>query len=344
MDGGLSATIQDLGRWHYQKYGVSVSGAMDDRSHTLANALVGNPIDAATVETAWHGTAFQFSQPALIAITGADLDPHAMGQRIPQWRPVWVPAGLTIQFQSARDGCYCYLAVSGGIQSPECLGSRSTQVRAKIGGWQGRSLRAGDELPIGPQSVVGHRIQDHILSVKNSSAANRALSNNGCCAADWFVGGLTTDMIDQARPIRALPSVHFSRLSAASRERFWQSDFSVSLSMDRMGYRLEGSRLCLDVPGDIESIGVARGLVQLPPGGDPIVLMADAATTGGYPVIAAIANVDVGGLAQTQPGRRIRFTEIDVPAAQDLLRQRDQELRQLIRAIQYRVTNWGAAP
>lgn len=340
---GVCASVQDLGRWHFQRYGVGVGGAMDPDAHCLANALVGNDFTTATIEVAWYGFAFSFTRPALIATTGADLQPTVGGERFPTDRPVLLRENQTVQFMHAKSGCFAYLSVAGGFDTPMILGGRATHVRAAIGGMDGRLLQTSDLIPVGSASPLG----DAVAASLRRTAARGDWSGDETHEADitqkwlganWFVDASLRNEPRDTTTIEVIRGRHFHWLTESSRKRLWESEFTVSQASDRMGYRLDGSELQFENAAEVPSAGIARGTIQLPAGGSPIVLMADAATTGGYPNIAHVAAVDWGKLAQTQPGQSIRFKEIELETAQCRLRDRANRLRQIERAIAFRIS------
>ena len=329
VHGGISATVQDLGRWQFQKFGVPVGGAMDVAAHRLANALVGNPPEAATIEIAWFGFAFSLCQNSLVAITDADLQPTAQGQRIPLHRPIWFPAKTTVKFQHPTSGCYAYLAIAGGIETSPMLQSRATNVRANLGGVNGQALKMSDVLPLGQPTKLGAAITETLNRESNPSTE--------ICAATWFVRGEEPTPAGKTIIIHAIRGRHFQRLDDSSQRRFWNSDFVVSQDSDRMGYRLVGPELNFAKPDELESAAVSRGTIQLPIGGNPIALMADAATSGGYLNIAHVATAEISKLAQAQPGHTIRFCEIDLAQAQMLIAEQAERFRRLQRSILFRI-------
>jgi antagonist of KipI len=291
---GMLTTVQDLGRFGHQHEGVSVGGAMDGPALRLANALVGNPESDAALEVTLMGPTLEFQDDAVISITGADLSAMLDNRPIPKLRAVKVEAGSQLTFGERVNGCRAYIAFRGGIDVPMVLGSRSTYLRARMGGFNGRALAKGDVLAIGD--------------------------------ADAGAGNLVPPMLMPAAPrddvtVRAMRGRHFDALSIASRAAVFSADaepFRISAQSDRMGYRLDGPPLVLQHSMEIVSEPVAFGTVQLPARGSPIILMADRQTTGGYPRILQVASVDLPLLAQAAPGTRVRFSEISLDEAQDL--------------------------
>ena len=312
---GLLTTIQDLGRPGFRQFGVPTGGAMDRFSHELANRLVGNSPTAATLEMTLSGDELEFPAPTLIAITGGEFSPITTDLEqlsIPQHRPVLVPAGTRIRFQTAQRGCRCYLAVSGGFSVPEVMGSRSTLLRAQLGGLLGRALKKGDELPVGNPENVG----------PDSAALNE---HTAISFPPWFVRPLALP-IGNVVTLRVLPGEHFSMMSVESQMRFRYESFLIASQSDRMGYRLAATPLILENTSDMLSEGTAVGTVQLPPDGCPILLMADSAPTGGYRRIAHVISADLPLAAQARPGQFLRFVETTMEEARGLFQQQRADL------------------
>ncbi|AIF52276.1 biotin-dependent carboxyltransferase family protein [Pelosinus sp. UFO1] len=325
MTPGLLTSIQDLGRSGYQKYGVIVSGGMDSYSLRLANMLVGNEEGEAVLEITLVGPTLLLEEDILLAITGGDLSPTINGQPIPMGRPILVKQGSVLKFGVCQSGCRAYLAVRGGYNIPEVMGSKSTYIRAGIGGYQGRALLAGDVLLIKePQT-------DLPLLVSLS----KKLGSHSFAFTSWYVGKFYTSQKSQEYIIRVMPSSQFEFFTSDSREHFFQQAFKITTQSDRMGYRLAGPRLQLAEPLEMVSEAVALGTIQVPPDGNPIVLLADRQTVGGYPKIAQVAAVDNAYLAQVKPGETIRFQEISLAEAEGLYVAREKEMEQLKIAIQY---------
>jgi len=274
LRGGLCTTVQDLGRYGYRRYGVPPSGAMDPEALRSANGAVGNPQEAAGLEFTWPGPILEALVDLVVAVGGADFAPEVAGKLVPLNRPVRWRRGEVIRFRGRRQGTWAYLAVGGGIQVPPVLGSRSTHVRARLGGLEGRPLRTGDVLCVGHGVGIG--------------ASSSPVSRTG--------------------PVRVLPGPHLAAFGAGAFERFVASTYTVSPQSDRSGYRLEGPRIPHAGPGEILSQGMIPGAVQVPPDGQPIVLMRDGPTTGGYPVLAVIPEEELGRFAQYGPGEVVRFT------------------------------------
>lgn len=324
---GLLSTVQDLGRRGYQQYGVVVGGAMDTLSLRVANLLVGNDESAAALELTLLGPTLRFEQEALIAICGGDFAPSIDGASLPMHRPIKIRAGTTLAFGAARQGCRAYLAVAGGIDVPEVLGSRSTYLRAEIGGYRGRALVADDQLAICAPSDLSQRITNEFRA-KQSDAP--------FVSVPWQAGVrfVPTPRLE----LRVIRGAELDRLSPDSRERLFSRDFEVSPQSDRMGYRLAGPGLELAAAWELISAAVCPGTLQLPPDGQPILLMADGATTGGYPKIAHVASVDLPVAAQLRPGDSLKMREISLEEAHNLYRQREAALRCLATGLRLKFT------
>ena len=316
---GQLATIQDGGRRGHQQEGIPVSGAMDEVALRVGNLLVGNDEGAAALETTLVGPTLRFDEQVLIALAGADLAMSADGVPLPLWRPISIQGGTTLSAASAMRGCRGYIAIAGGIDVPEALGSRSTYVRAALGGLEGRAMRRGDVLAIGNVSELSRRITADVVASRGGGRV---------AIARWSASPALLPSYTLAAPIRVLEGAHALLLTPDSVQRLWSAEFRVGPQSDRMGYRLEGSALELTTPTELLSEGVAFGTVQLPPGGNPIVLMAARQTTGGYPRIGEVASVDLPLRAQLKPGDRLRFRPISLDEAQRLYLAREDNMRQ----------------
>jgi antagonist of KipI len=301
-----------------------MSGAMDEPSLRVANLLVGNDERMAALECTLVGPTLRFDEHALIALGGADFGAAADGIPLPLWRPIVVPANTIISATSAVRGCRGYIAVGGGIDVPLVLGSRSTYSRASLGGLGGRALRRGDHLPIGAPSELSRRIAKRVIG---------EMGRGRVMVGRWGASKSLVPYHTPAAVLRLIEDEHTHLLTAAARERLWNAEFRVGAQSDRMGYRLEATTLELREPCEPLSTGVAFGTVQLPPGGDPIILMADRQTTGGYPRIGAVASVDLPLLAQLKPGDLLRFRTISLDEAQRLYLAREDNLQQARVAI-----------
>lgn len=312
---GLLSSFQDLGRQGHQHLGVPVGGAMDSRAHRLANMLVGNTTDLATLEVTLTGPTLQFDSPACIAITGALLEPMLNGEPIPNNRPLVIRKGDTLSFGQRRQGLRAYIAWHGGIRLEPVLGSCSTYLRGKLGGYQGRALQANDTL-----------IPATDLSPVNLDSLAKALWSQKI----YLPGTLGTH---NRETIRAMRGAHTPLFTDESVHAFFSSRYRIGAQSERMGYRLQGPVLQQKDPAQLLSEATGFGTVQVPPDGSPIVLMADRQTTGGYAKIAHVATVDLPAIAQGMPGDQISFTEISLEQAQALDQLREEAFARMYEAL-----------
>lgn len=320
--GGLLTTVQDAGRFGSRRFGVPVSGALDAYAFRVANLLVGNAPDAAVLECTLRGPVLKFDADTIIAICGGAFPANLDGVRIQGWRPIRVEAGSTIDIGQAERGLRCCVAIAGGINTTPVLDSRSTYLRARLGGHDGRALKAGDTLQVG------------VLS----SIASTMFVRLGERAARWFAD--SRDVYGDDRTgvtLRAMVGAHASLIPGYV-DQLFSREFTVLPASDRMGYRLSSEMDTFDVPGHLISEPVVPGTVQQPPGREAIVLLADAQTTGGYARVAHVAQADLPRLAQASPGARVRFRKITHEEAVRLLRQREVDLARLASAARLRFT------
>ncbi len=297
---GLLTTIQDMGRPGRQHLGVPVNGVMDEISHRIANLLVGNDESEATLELTVNGPTLRFDEDAVIALCGANMGGAADGESLPWWRPVRVPKGTTLTFGRPEIGARAYLAVAGGFDVPAVFGSRSTALSGGYGGFRGRALKKGDVLALrAPEEA--HTPRWVRLLIRH---------HHGLAYPNWSVSRARMPYRVRPQVVRVLPGRHWQLFSVAAREQLTRALYRVALDSNRMGYRLEGAPLETRRAVDVLSEGVVMGAIQVPPGGDPIVLMADRQTTGGYPVIAVVASIDLPVVAQIAPGEDVQFRMI----------------------------------
>jgi KipI family sensor histidine kinase inhibitor len=275
---GMLTTVQDLGRWGYQNRGVPVAGPMDAVAHRVANAAVGNAPDAATLEITLIGPELRFEQDAVVAISGADLGATLDRVSIANDMAVRARAGATLRFPERRDGARAYLAVGGGIAEPPVLGSRATHVLSVMGGHGGRPLAAGDRLPLAPSKG----------STTRRIAATRPATAGG------------------AR-LRVLSGPQEDFFNTASLESLQRTRFTVSPQSNRMAYRLTGGTVRRTSDREMISDATVAGGIQVPPSGEPILLMADRQTSGGYPQIATVITADLPLAGQLAPGDWVEF-------------------------------------
>ncbi|MBH0207000.1 MAG: biotin-dependent carboxyltransferase [Nitrospira sp.] len=302
LKGGWLTTVQDLGRYGYQHDGVSVSGAMDSFSTIVANRLVGNSDQAAVLECTLKGPELLFEQETVIAITGADLSPTVNGASVPTWQSFVISRGSRLSFGPPQSGCRAYLAIAGGIDVPLVLGSRSTHCASETGGLQGKPLQQGDALRGGnPGPFINRQI--------GAELPDALRPRYGHAATLHITPGPQVDCFGE-QSIRMMTS----------------SDYTVSPQSDRMGYRLAGTKIARKGLDQFISDGTAMGALQVPPDGQPILLMADRQTTGGYPKIAVVISGDLPFAAQLVPGDRIRFAQCSVAEARATMRRQRADL------------------
>ena len=302
VKGGWLTTVQDLGRHGYQQYGVPVAGAMDSFSAVVANRLVGNPDQAAVLELTLKGPELQFERDTAIAITGANLSPTMNGNSIPLWQSILVPHGGRLSFGKQRTGTRAYLAIAGGIDVPLVLGSRSTHCASETGGFRGRPLQQGDSLCIGKpvkfaKQLIGSRLPHHLLPHYNRTPT-----------------------------LRIIPGPQQNFFSNTSLATLMEATYIVSPQSDRMGYRLTGPKVARKGSMPFISDCTTMGALQVPPDGQPILLMADRQTTGGYPKIAVVISADLPLAAQLPPGDTVAFAPCTVAQAQTALRKHRAQL------------------
>lgn len=321
LKGGMLTSVQDLGRYGFQKYGVIASGAMDPFAHRIANMLVGNHENAATLEISLAGPSIEFEEDAIIALCGGDLSPQLDGKECRMWRTLAVKKGCTLSFGAPKKGCRTYLAAAGGIDVPEVMHSKSTYLRAAIGGFQGRALKTGDRVPLNP------------VDPKRAAALVKAANSD----QEWQIPAIR---YFNEPVVRIMKGRQFDLFDAPSQERIFNSPFTVGAHSDRMGYRLEGTPLALSRAEELISEPVAFGSIQVPPDGNPIVLMADRQTTGGYPKIGQVASIDLPLISQLNPGDKIRFKEISLDEAQKRMIAQEQHIRQMKIGIDLKMEEW----
>jgi antagonist of KipI len=305
---GLLTSVMDLGRPGHQRHGVVVGGALDRFAARVANVIVGNDEGAALLEIAQLGPELEFTSTTLVAWCGGGFEPRLGGEALPRDRAVRVEAGEKIWFGPAKGGCRAWLAVAGGIDVPLVLGSRSTYRRAGFGGFGGRPLQAGDELKLGAPTEFA---QSRLRAPARTSP--------------WTVRPDTLGRAPAAGAVRAMPGPEWERFTPEARQRFFAATWKVTKDADRMGVRLAGPELPLADEREMISEGVNEGVVQVPAGGAPIVLLASRQTVGGYPRIAAVASIDLGRLAQLAPGASLNFTPVTLLEAHGLWLGRERD-------------------
>jgi antagonist of KipI len=283
--GGMLTTIQDSGRWGYQSRGVPVAGPMDPMSHRLANALVGNDRGAATLEVTLLGPELEFEDERVVAVTGADFEITLDGKPALAGAPFMVSAESHLCFGQRRRGARAYLAIRGGVAVPPVLGSRATHLISAMGGVGGRALKAGDRLPLG------------VAEVTRPTAAP--------------LGDRLVPLPAHPARLRVLPGPQADAFVAEAFNALQSAPYTVGQQSDRMGFRLEGPPLAHARGADIISDATPLGVLQVPASGQPILLMADRQTTGGYPKIATVISADLAVAGQLGPGDTIVFSVCD---------------------------------
>lgn len=274
---GLFTTVQDNGRWGYQRFGIPVAGPMDPVAHRLANLVVGNRPSCATLEVTLSGPRLEFQQDLLFAVAGAEFDLFLDGGSVPMRTVHAARRGQCLGFGERHHGARAYIAVAGGFEVPRVLGSRATHVASRMGGLGGRALAAGDVLALG--DGVARRVRTGERRTVAAAPAGR---------------------------VRVLSGPHDDRFGQAGAAALAAGDYQVGAASDRMGYRLEGTMLTQSGP-ELLSCAVPPGAIQVPPSGEPIILMADRPTSGGYPRIGTVITADIPVVAQLAPADRIAF-------------------------------------
>jgi antagonist of KipI len=302
---GFFTTVQDGGRFGYQKAGVSVGGVMDSFASRLANLLVGNDPNEATLEITMNGPTLRFETDALIAICGGSFRCTLNGESVSMWKPLVARSGDILSIGACQNGYRAYVAFAGGLDIPLVMNSRSTHVQAHIGGFYGRALQPGDVLSL----------RSNTITIPERSVG-------------WGIAFSERNYINGKRKmVRVVEGPEYHMFTEQSQERFFSSAYEVTTQSDRMGYRLQGQALERMTNQEMVSEAVTFGTIQVPKNGQPIVLMADCQTTGGYPRIAQVIRIDLPILAQARPGDLIQFQKISWQEAQRLYIEREQEIK-----------------
>ncbi|WP_135557233.1 5-oxoprolinase subunit C family protein [Paenibacillus cymbidii] len=330
IEPGLRSALQDAGRFGYRRIGVPASGAADAAALRAANLLVGNAPGAACIETTLRGPTLRFAEDALVALTGAPLAARIDSDGpLPHAAPFFVRAGATLTLGGAARGLRGCVAVAGGFAAPAPLGSRSVYAPAGLG----RPLAAGDVLSLGAPSASAQRL----LRRLREGAGDAAWAAAGWRAAADLAGPAGSAAGGAPVRVRVVPGRELVLFAPASREALFAGAYAVTPQADRMGCRLRGEPLLLAQPLELVSEAVAPGTVQVPPDGQPIVLLADCQTTGGYPRIAHVAAVDLPLVAQAPPGSRLAFEPIGMEEADRLHARRERDFALLAAALEARM-------
>ena len=309
-------SVQDLGRSGCLNYGVGRAGAMDPLALQLGNLLLGNEAGAAAIEIPLFPFRVRFLEDCAFAVSGNDGDILLDDCVLPPWWVAQAKAGQTLTVKASRHSARAYLHLPGGVDVPEVLGSRSTQLRGAFGGFEGRGLQKGDRLA--------------------AAEPTRAVKTDVGLASPWLK---FAQLSAEVQPVRVLPAGEHLAYTAESRSRFWQQEWKITPQSNRYGYRLEGEPLVALETMEMRSHGIVPGVIQVPHNGQPIIQMSDAQPSGGYPKFATVIEADLWLLGQIPPGRRIRFVECNFEQAreawqmqQEYLRQVDKQIRQLLQA------------
>ncbi|NMP29249.1 biotin-dependent carboxyltransferase family protein [Rahnella sp. SAP-1] len=307
------SSIQDLGRSGCLNYGVGRAGAMDPLALQLGNLLLANDPQAAAIEIPLFPFRVRFLRDCAFAVSGNDGDILLDDKRLPPWWVAQAKAGQSLTINASRHSARAYLHLPGGIDVPQVLGSRSTQLRGAFGGYQGRGLQKGDRLA--------------------AKEPDRVLPSDIGIASPWL---RFADISAEVQTLRVLPAAEHLAYTAASREKFWQQTWKITPQSNRYGYRLEGEALVALETMEMRSHGIVPGVIQVPHNGQPIIQMSDAQPSGGYPKFATVIEADLWLLGQIPPGRRIRFVACNYDQAREAwetqqayLQQVAQQLRQL---------------
>ena len=300
---GFLTSVQDLGRTGFRQFGVSTSGALDSFGLRVANLLVGNDEGAAGLEITLGGLQLRFKNERVVAWCGGEFDALIASTPLPAGHAAHVQTDGELKFGRPQIGCRAWLAISGGIDVAAVLGSRSTNLRAHFGGFEGRTLRDGDVIPLG---------------VWRGSSTPARISS-------WTA---PYDWVSPAKPkpvLRFIRGVDWNRFNASTLQRLTSEAFTVSPDSDRMGVRLDGPELKRIDESDLISEAVAPGTIQVPPSGKPILLLGDCQTIGGYPKIAHVITVDLALAAQLRADDHVQFSEVSLTDAHRLLLERERE-------------------
>jgi antagonist of KipI len=321
---GIQDSIQDMGRYGHQHLGINPSGAMDKYAMQIGNILVGNNPTEAVLEMHFPASVFLFKKQLMIAITGADFSPSINGEMIPSGHALIVNKNDVLQFHRPVAGARAYLAVKGGYAVPAWLNSRSTNMKAAAGGFQGRSLQKNDELPV--------NIPFQSKKQPNSFAILPWKADNDFMPVKKEPNG--------SMEVFVLPGQEWERLATESKENFEMTSFVITQQSDRMGYRLDNIPFPVLSREELVSSPVCSGTIQLLPDGKLIILMADHQTTGGYPRIAYVITAHRSRLAQLKAGERVFFKMTDQATAEDLLMKQEFHLQQLRDACTFRLEEY----
>ena len=302
---GAYTTVQDRGRFSYQQFGVPVCGVVDSFAYRVANTLVGNFQGQAALEATIFGPTLKVLNQGFIAVTGGNLSPLINNNPLPMWKSIAIHTDDILQFKGVKSGCRAYIAVAGGIHVPLVMGSRSTYVAGKIGGINGRPLAAGDRLSKGEGAgKAGNRVPSDLIPIYSDDIEIRVILGP---QDDYFSQGI---------------------------DKFFASTFKVSTKADRMGYRLEGSPIMQRkaIEKSIISEPSVPGGIQVPPDGQPIILLVEQ-TVGGYTKIATVISSDIGKVGQAKPGDQIHFRQVEIDKAHQILKEDEEKIEVIKKSL-----------
>jgi len=319
---GIQTTVQDQGRAGYYEIGMPPSGAMDKYSYTIANLLVGNDENAAALEVTYMGPEMEFQQDAVIAITGGEIPPKINGTPVPMWETLAIKKGDVLSFDFVKQGARVYIAAAGGFDVPVILGSRSTYTLCGIGGFEGRALKAGDVLRV-DESAQKHRVKI------------------GTRIPSEFI-----PVFQKNQEIRVMMGLCSYRLTEESKERFLSIEWTITPEANRVGYRFKGERLQFvpreqpfgagSNPSNVVDLGYPIGSIQVPDGVEPIALLNDAVTGGGYATIATIISADLDRMAQMKTNEKVRFVGVTLEEALQARKETAEKIAKIKRQIEER--------
>jgi len=318
LKSGLLTTIQDAGRRGYQRFGMAVSGSVDVHSYIYANILVGNEPTEAVLEATLMGPTIEFTSPSVIAITGGNLTPRINGHPAQMYKALQVNKGDVLSFGHVQSGCRADIAFAGGLDIEEMMGSRSTYIKAGLGGHHGRNLQDGDE-----------------VSFRKENACPRNLELREMNAPIDWTGDYT---------VRVVLGPEEDKFTDKGINTFLTSEYKVTNSFDRMGVRLEGEAVEHVDDANIISNGIPFGAIQIPDSGQPIIMLSDRQTVGGYTKIGTIINIDMPMIAQCKAGDRVRFKTINIYEAQELFVKQKEYYKALRDSFDNPIGKLGSIP
>lgn len=308
---GAHSLIQDKGRYGFRKFGMPVSGVMDSNSHALANWLVGNQPDEALIEITLSGPEIGFLSKSMFAVTGAEADIFLNGKTVSRWKSLIAKKGDILSFGKIHSGLRCYIAFAGGFRLDDVLGSKSTYVRAGVGGNNGKALKKGNILALYPAPLLFYKKK------KVPEKLIPEFSNNIC--------------------LRVTKGLDHKSFDKESIRTFLKESFTVAANSDRMGLRLDGPEIIRKDAHEIISYPIEYGVIQVPSNGLPIIMAADCQTTGGYPQIAKVISADLPALGQVRPGSRITFSMLTIDEAVEIYRKTQESLKEILSSGKSRV-------